>query len=116
MVVGMLGGSDSGVAFYFSYHPNTRVPASSLLRSEEATDLLVSEAPRSELGAFRSRSADLLVAPGVDRPFAMLPLSVAMFLPVVFGLGRILHFAVLNNCRLSEDRTQSAPERPSKVR
>lgn len=116
MATGMLGGSGSGVAFYFSCHPNTRVPASSLLPSEEVTDLLVSEAPRSELGAFRSRSADLLVPPGVDRPFAMPPLSVAMFLPVVFGLGRILHFAVLNKCQLSEDRSQSAPERPWEVR
>ena len=112
----MLGGSGSGVAFYFSYHPNTRVRASSLLRSEEATDLLVSEAPRSELGAFRSHSADLLVPLGVDRSFAMPPLSVAMFLPVVFGLGRILHFAVLSNCQLFGARSQSAPERPWEVR
>src|SRR4026208_632918 len=112
----MLGGSGSGVAFYFSYRPNTAGLASSLLRSDEASGLLVSEAPRSELGAFRSRSADLLVPLGVDRPFAMHPLSVAMFLPVVFGLALILYFVVLNNSQLSGDRSQSGPERPWEVR
>ncbi len=112
----MLAGSGNGVEFYFSYHPNTPVRASSLLRSEEASDLLVSEAPRSELGGFQSRSADLLVPLGVDRPFAMPPLSVATFVPAVFGLDRILHFVALSIRQLSGDHSQSAPERPWEVR
>ena len=116
MVAGMLAGLGSGVAFCFSYRPSTRVRASSLLRFEEASCLLVSEALRTGFEAFEARSADLLVPSGIDRPFAMPPLSVAMFLPVVFGPGRILRFAVLNNCRLSADRSQSAPERPWEVR
>ena len=108
----MLGGWGSGAAFYFSYHPNTPCRASSHLRSEEESGLLVSEALRTGFEAFEARSADLLVVPEIDFPFAMPPLSVAMFLPAVFGLARILHFAVLSNCQLSGNHTQSAPERP----
>ena len=116
MVAGILAGLGSDVAFYFSYHPNTRVRASSLLRFEEASCLPVSEALRTGFEAFEAHSADLLVVPEIDFPFAMPPLSVAMFLPAVFGLVRILHFAVLSNCQLSGDHSQSAPERPWEVR
>jgi len=112
MVFGMLAGSGSGVAFCFSYRPSTRVRASSLLRFGEASCLLVSEALRTGFEAFEARSADLLVVPEIDFPFAMPPLSVGMFLPAVFGPARILHFAVLSNCLLSGDQSQSAPERP----
>jgi len=112
----MLGGSGSGVAFYFSYRPSTRVRASSLLRFEEASCLPVSEALRTGFGAYEARSVDLLVVPEIDFPFAMPLLSVAMFLPVVFGLALILYFVVLNNSQLSGDRSQSGPERPWEVR
>ena len=116
MVFGMLAGSGSGVAFCFSYRPSTRVRASSLLRFEEASCLLVSEALRTGFEAFEARSVDLLVVPEIDFPFAMPPLSVAMFLPAVFGPAQILHFAVLSNCQLSGNHSQSAPERPWEVR
>ena len=116
MVAGMLAGWGSGVGFYFSSRPSRRVRVYSLLRFEEASYPPVSEALRTGFEAFETRSADLLVVPEIDFPFAMPPLSVAMFLPAVFGLARILHFAVLSNCQLSGNHSQSAPERPWEVR
>ena len=112
MVAGMIAGWGSGVGFYFSSRPSTRVRVSSLLRFEEASYPPVSEALHTGFEAFETRSADLLVVPEIDFPFAMPPLSVGMFLPAVFGLARILHFVAMSNRQLSADHSRTAPERP----
>ena len=112
----MLADLGGEAAFYCFYRPSTSVPVASPRLSGEASRLPVSEALRTGFGAHEARSVDLLVVPEIDFPFAMPLLSVAMFLPAVFELARVLHFAALSNRQLSGDRNQSAPERFWEVR
>ena len=112
----MLADSDNGAASDFSYHPRTRVRAFSLRRCGEATRLLVSEAVRSDFEAREAGSGGLLVLFEIDFPSAMPAPSGAKLLLAAFGLARIQHLAAPNNRQISENRSRSAPERPSAVR
>ena len=107
----MLGDSGSGAESDCSYHSNKQVRVFSPDLSGEANRLPVSEALRIGFGASEGRSVDLLVVPEIDFPFAMPALSLAMLLPAVFGLARILRFVALNKRQLSGNHNQSAPER-----
>jgi len=100
-----LAGSGSGAESDFSYHPNKQVRFFLPHRSGEASRPLVSEARRSDLGAFEPGSVDLLVLPDIDRPFAMPRLSAARFLPAVFGFVAMRHFAALNNRQFFVDHS-----------
>src|SRR5713101_7153855 len=108
----MLADSGSGAQFYCSYRPSMPVRVASPHQSEGASRSLVSEAPRSGFGGREARSVEFVVRLDIDLPFASLPLSAAWPLLAVFGLGRLLHFAALNNRQPSEDHRRSAPERP----
>src|SRR5437763_6942329 len=116
MAAAMLADSGDEAAFYCFYRPGTQVQAPSPRLCGEANCLPVSEALRIGFGASEGRSVDLLVVPEIDFPFGMPALSVAMLLPAVFGLARILRFVAPSNRQLFGNHNQSAHEHPWEVR